>query len=192
MQFKFHQTGRSTERSRGTSRPYSKGAMLLALAISVSALLPGYSKAVCIKKMSPATASIDVYLSATADYRYARIQSDSSMGGTCVLAYESGRYEIRLRVNSVPRIVLVSRTQLADGYRQIAPLKEMPTKPAETYGNVWHAGAYAGFGYHGGYGYHRYGYGIGAAAVGVGVGAAIGAGAAAAAHCGYYPYGPCY
>jgi hypothetical protein len=46
-----------------------------------------------------------------------------------------------------------------------------------------------GYGYRGGgYGYH--GYGVGAAAVGVGVGAAIGA--AAAAHCGYYPYGPCY
>ena len=50
---------------------------------------------------------------------------------------------------------------------------------------------YAGGGYRGG-GYGYRGYGVGAAAVGVGVGAAIGAGAAAAAHCGYYPYGPCY
>jgi len=63
------------------------------------------------------------------------------------------------------------------------------------YGGGGYRGGYAyrggGYGYRGG-GYGYRGYGVGAAAVGLGVGAAIGAGAAAAAHCGYYPYGPCY
>src|ERR1700722_15106949 len=64
-------------------------------------------------------------------------------------------------------------------------------------GGRYAGGGYRGGGYAyrgGGYAYRGggYGYRYGAGAAALGVGAAIGAGAAAAAHCGYYPYGPCY